>query len=51
MNLSGSLVTDAGLAHLKKMPRLTTLWLENTTVTDAGLVHLQALDKPPGSIP
>ena len=33
----------AGLAHLKGLPSLMFLWLEDTKVTDAGLAHLKEL--------
>ncbi len=40
-------VTDAGLAHLKRLTKLETLYLHRTKVTDAGLVHLKGLTKLP----
>lgn len=43
LNLRGTDVTDAGLAHLKDMPQLTRLHLEKTKITDKGLEHLQGL--------
>jgi hypothetical protein len=37
-------VTDAGLVHLKRVPRIMhNLDLTGTGVTDAGLVHLKHL--------
>ena len=36
-------ISDAGLAHLKSLPQLRTLALENAPITDAGLGHLKAL--------
>jgi hypothetical protein len=36
-------VTDAGLAHLKRLTGLTTLDLRFTMVTDEGLKHLHGL--------
>lgn len=41
LDLSGSTITDDGLAHLSKSPNLSTLSLENTSITDAGLEALQ----------
>ncbi len=35
--------TDADLVHLKSLPRLQELYLNNTQITDAGLVHLTGL--------
>ena len=43
MSLSNTKVTDAGLAHLKGLPSLTTLDLRRTQITDAGLEHLKGL--------
>jgi Leucine-rich repeat (LRR) protein len=37
--------TDADLAHLDFLPRLTRLTLSRNQVTDAGLVHLKPLTK------
>ena len=45
LNLQGTRVTDAGLAHLARMPRLEFLDLRDTQVTDAGLAHLSALER------
>jgi predicted nucleic acid-binding protein len=36
-------ITDAGLAHLRGLAKLTTLYLGGSSVTDAGLVHLRGL--------
>ncbi|MEL6348867.1 MAG: hypothetical protein AAFV53_37530 [Myxococcota bacterium] len=46
LNLQGTRVTDAGLAHLKKRPDLRHLRLkDNPQLTDAALVHLTGLMK------
>ena len=45
LNLSHTEVTDAGLVHLKGLPKLGYLGLSHTQVTDAGLVHLKGLTK------
>ena len=37
LDLSGSRVTDEGLAHLRELKNLTHLDLSDTRVTDAGL--------------
>ena len=37
-------VTDAGLAHLRDLKRLKSLWLSGTGVTKAGVDELRALD-------
>ena len=39
----GSKITDAGVAHLRNLPRLEALWLDGTCVTDVGLAHLKGL--------
>ena len=44
LNLRGTKVTDAGLAHLANIKSLTQLHLERTAVTDAGLAHLSGLE-------
>ncbi len=36
-------VTDAGVAHLRNLPRIEGLWLDGTGLTDAGLRHLKDL--------
>lgn len=43
LDLGGTGVTDAGLAHLARMPNLTRLHLERTRITDAGLERLAGL--------
>lgn len=45
LDLGGTKVTDAGLAHIAEMKNLTRLHLEKTAVTDAGLVKLSKLRK------
>ena len=39
----GTRATDAVLVHLKGLPKLQELWLNNAKITDAGLVHLKEL--------
>jgi hypothetical protein len=39
--LNGTKVTDAGLAQLTGLTRLSSLWLNNTQVTDAGVNELK----------
>ena len=36
-------ITDPGLAHLKGLKELRTLYLHRTQVTDTGLAHLKRL--------
>ena len=43
LNLSGTKVTDAGLAHLSGLTQLEALDLRYTYVTDDGLKHLERL--------
>jgi hypothetical protein len=43
LQLSGTRVNNAGLAHLKGLTGLRVLWLYDTQVSDAGLVHLRGL--------
>jgi YHS domain-containing protein len=43
LDLAGTAVTDAGLAHVAAMRNLTRLHLERTAVTDAGLAALSQL--------
>jgi hypothetical protein len=45
LDLAGTRVTDAGLAHLAGLTNLRTLRLEDTQVTDAGLKYLAPLKK------
>jgi len=40
-HLDGTQVTDAVLAHLKGLTKLSELWLDGTQVTDAGVRELQ----------
>jgi Leucine-rich repeat (LRR) protein len=43
VDLNGTQVTDAGLAHLQGLTALQELYLRGTQVTDAGLAHLRGL--------
>ena len=43
LQLSGTRVNNAGLAHIKGLTGLRVLWLYDTQVSDAGLVHLRGL--------
>jgi hypothetical protein len=43
LDLSGTEISDLGLAHLKGLTGLRSLKLSKTKVTDAGLVHLRGL--------
>jgi hypothetical protein len=43
LQLSGTRVTNAGLAHLQGLTGLQVLWLYDTQISDVGLVHLQEL--------
>jgi hypothetical protein len=43
LHLSGPFVTDAGLARLRGLTKLSRLGLHRTKVTDAGLTHLGEL--------
>lgn len=44
IGLNSAKITDAGLAHVKGMKRLSELDLNFTAVTDAGLAHLSQLN-------
>ena len=43
LSIHGTLITDAGLVHLKGLTKLQELHLNETKVTDAGLAHLKDL--------
>jgi len=43
LHLTGTRVTDAGLAHLKDMKSLQELYCGNPGVTDAGLQHVKSM--------
>jgi hypothetical protein len=43
--LNGTQATDTDLEHLKRLPRLLLLSLDQTKVTDAGLEHLEGLSE------
>ena len=43
LHLSGSKITDAGLVHLRKLPNLYYLTLQEVAITDDGLRHLEGL--------
>jgi mono/diheme cytochrome c family protein len=45
VNLGSTSLTDAGAAHLSKMPRLKKLWLNGTQVTDNGLDVVKGLSE------
>jgi hypothetical protein len=45
LNLSGTGISDEGLAHLAGLLNLDDLGLEHTGITDAGLVHLKNLEQ------
>jgi len=45
LNLSGTPVSDAGLACLAQMPRLKSLDLSNTFISNAGLKHVAQMTK------
>src|SRR5262249_6328827 len=42
-DLHGTLITDAGLVHLRRLTKLRELQLGHTRLTDAGLVNLERL--------
>jgi hypothetical protein len=44
LDLTGTQVTDAGLAHVKEY-ELSELYLSNTSITDSGLAHLKDCTK------
>ena len=41
LNLANTKVTDAGLVHIKRLPRLTELDLSGTAVSDAAIKDLK----------
>src|SRR5262245_5951800 len=43
VDLDGTRVADAGMAHLKELTSLEFIGLDGTRVTDAGLAHLKGL--------
>lgn len=43
LNLAGTKVTDAGLAQLAPLAKVTSLHLERTAIGDAGVKHVEAL--------
>ena len=43
LELSGTAITDAGLAHLKGLTGLRRLTIDRTLVSDAGLAHLEGM--------
>ena len=43
LQLSGTRVSNAGLAHFRHLTGLKVLWLYDTPISDAGLVHLRGL--------
>jgi uncharacterized membrane protein/mono/diheme cytochrome c family protein len=43
LDVSGTQITDAGLAVVEKFPNLTRLHLHRTAITDAGVMHLARL--------
>jgi hypothetical protein len=43
LNISTSLITDIGLAHLKTLPQLEVLNIAYTRVTDDGVEHLSEM--------
>ena len=45
LDLTGTSVTDTGLAALSRFPNLTRLQLDRTGIGDAGLAHLAGLDR------
>jgi hypothetical protein len=45
LELGGTKITDAGLAHLNKVEQLLSLSLKGTKITDVGLMRLGELRK------
>jgi hypothetical protein len=45
LDVSGTQITDAGLAAVEKLPHLTRLHLNRTAITDAGVAHLARLSR------
>lgn len=43
LDLSGTQITDAGLAVIERFPNLTRLHLNRTAITDAGVAHVTRL--------
>ncbi len=43
--LKDTQITDAGLAHLEGLTKLSGLFVSSTQVSDAGLAHLKRLTK------
>jgi internalin A len=43
LNLSGTSITDQGVAHLARLERLEVLGLQGTAITDAGLATVKLL--------
>lgn len=43
LQLSGTRVSNAGLAYFRHLTGLKVLWLYDTPISDAGLVHLRGL--------
>jgi hypothetical protein len=41
LDLSGTAVSDIGVAHLRGLTNLKTLWLEGTQVSDKGVNDLK----------
>ena len=39
--LDRTAVTDAGLAHLRSLPKLRVLWVKDTRISDEGIRKLQ----------
>src|SRR5579872_6105606 len=43
IDLSGTAITDAGLVHISRLPKLQELHLDGTHIGDSGLAHLNDL--------